>query len=559
MPIAITKNGSKAKIVADGYDVVYSELSAVTLIYNTSRNTIDVKVGDQDSYPPTPIEDVTIGGVVITDQDVFDTQVATVFPEATSGDGGSGTAADDSITNAKLANVATATIKGRNTAGTGDPQDLTVAQVRTLLNVANGATANDTDANLKARVNHTGTQLASTISDFTTAAQTAAPAETTTTEGALINGATEKTTPVDADVFGGADSAASFVLKKFTWANIKATLKTYFDTLYQAILVSGTSIKTINSTSLLGSGDIAIAGATVAAVSDLNTGTDNAKFASALSLETSKYLTQSGSKISATASGTDTYAATISPAITAYSSGQRFFITFTNANTGAATLNLNSLGAKSLVKNVSIPLAAGDITAGSVMLVCYDGTNFQTISTLQPFILSNTDFTGLGTNASNATINRSVFAVLNSPTFTGTPLAPTAAANTNTTQIATTAHVFAERANTATLTNKRITSRIGTTTSSAAPTINTDNVDFYHLTAQAADITSFTTNLTGTPNNDDVLHIAITGTAARAITWGASFEASTIALPTTTVTTNRLDVVFSWNAVTSKWRCGGTW
>jgi len=49
-----------------------------------------------------------------------------------------------------------------------------------------------------------------------------------------IHIATSKTTPVDADEFGGADSAASYSFKKFTWANIKATLKTYFDTLYAA-------------------------------------------------------------------------------------------------------------------------------------------------------------------------------------------------------------------------------------------------------------------------------------------------------------------------------------
>ena len=49
-----------------------------------------------------------------------------------------------------------------------------------------------------------------------------------------------------------------------------------------------------------------------------------------------------------------------------------------------------------------------------------------------------------------------------------------------------------------------------------------------------------------------------TGTAARAITWGTSFEASTIALPTTTVTTARLDVAFIYNTVSSKWRCVGT-
>ena len=48
-------------------------------------------------------------------------------------------------------------------------------------------------------------------------------------------------------------------------------------------------------------------------------------------------------------------------------------------------------------------------------------------------------------------------APLASPALTGTPTAPTAEVGTNTTQLATTAHVFAERAATATLTNKTIT------------------------------------------------------------------------------------------------------
>jgi hypothetical protein len=106
-----------------------------------------------------------------------------------------------------------------------------------------------------------------------------------------------------------------------------------------------------------------------------------------------------------------------------------------------------------------------------------------------------------------------------------------------------------------TLTNKRVTPRVSTTTSSATPTINTDNVDMYGLTAQTADITSFTTNLSGTPTNGQRLWIYVVGTGARAITWGASFEAGAVALPTTTVTTQRLDVGFIWNSVTSKWRC----
>lgn len=109
------------------------------------------------------------------------------------------TLGNDAVTNAKLANVPTATLKGRTTAGTGDPEDLTVAQVKTLLSYTptdiGAATASHTQSlstisdvtitptNLnslddgvnsilhfhdsdRSRANHTGTQLASTISDF---------------------------------------------------------------------------------------------------------------------------------------------------------------------------------------------------------------------------------------------------------------------------------------------------------------------------------------------------------------------------------------------------------
>lgn len=43
--------------------------------------------------------------------------------------------ADDGVTNARLANVATATIKGRIEAGDGNPEDLTAAQAKTLLSI----------------------------------------------------------------------------------------------------------------------------------------------------------------------------------------------------------------------------------------------------------------------------------------------------------------------------------------------------------------------------------------------------------------------------------------
>lgn len=112
---------------------------------------------------------------------------------------------------------------------------------------------------------------------------------------------------------------------------------------------------------------------------------------------------------------------------------------------------------------------------------------------------------------------------------------------------------------TQTLSNKRWTARVGSTTSSATPTINTDNYDIYKLTAQAADITSFTTNLSGTPNDGDVFEVQITGTAARAITWGTSFVSSMVTLPTTTTSTATLTVVFQYFTTSSygnnKWVC----
>jgi hypothetical protein len=52
---------------------------------------------------------------------------------------------------------------------------------------------------------------------------------------AIVHGATGKSTPADADELGLVDSAAANVLKKLSWANLKATLKTYFDMLYQAV------------------------------------------------------------------------------------------------------------------------------------------------------------------------------------------------------------------------------------------------------------------------------------------------------------------------------------
>ena len=78
--------------------------------------------------------------------------------------------------------------------------------------------------------------------------------------------------------------------------------------------------------------------------------------------------------------GTDSYAYNPSPAFSAYVAGMRLTFKADVANTGAATLNINSLGAKTIKKNYNQDLATGDIVAGQIVEVVYDGTNFQLVS-----------------------------------------------------------------------------------------------------------------------------------------------------------------------------------
>lgn len=66
-----------------------------------------------------------------------------------------------------------------------------------------------------------------------------------------------------------------------------------------------------------------------------------------------------------------------SPAIAAYAAGQSFEFIASASNTGATTIAVSGLAAKSIKKNVSEALAAGDITTGQMVKVTYDGTNFQ--------------------------------------------------------------------------------------------------------------------------------------------------------------------------------------
>lgn len=149
-------------------------------------------------------------------------------------------------------------------------------------------------------------------------------------------GATTKATPVDADLIPLVDSATGYTLKNLTWANLKATLKTYFDSVVTTLT---------NKTIALGSNTI---------------------------------------------SGT-----------------------LAQFNTAVTDADLASLTGVETLTNKTINLTSNTLVATSAQLAA-----------------ALTDETGTGA---------AVFA--SSPALAGVPTAPTAAAGTNTTQIATTAFV----------------------------------------------------------------------------------------------------------------------
>jgi hypothetical protein len=147
------------------------------------------------------------------------------------------------------------------------------------------------------------------------------------------------------------------------------------------------------------------------------------------------------------ATGTDTYAVTVGLGIASYVLGDKYSVQIPNANTGTTpTLNVSTIGAINIKDNAGNNLAIGDLKALGIYEFVYDGTNFRVINIGGGGGAGVDDAISNGETA-RAPSQNAVFdalalkSPLASPTFTGTPAAPTATAGTNTTQIATTEFV----------------------------------------------------------------------------------------------------------------------
>lgn len=109
-------------------------------------------------------------------------------------------------------------------------------------------------------------------------------------------------------------------------------------------------------------------------------------------------------RVLASVAGTNTITGSMTPDLTSYSTGMMVIFTPANNCTGATTINIDSLGAKSIVKGDGTALESGDLQASTVHFLIYDGTNFVLINPMS-FNLVNGTLSGTFSVTGALTLN----------------------------------------------------------------------------------------------------------------------------------------------------------
>lgn len=131
-----------------------------------------------------------------------------------------------------------------------------------------------------------------------------------------------------------------------------------------------------------------------------------------MALRAIQHLIQRGQTLYGVDSGSaNALVVSLTPALAEYKAGTKLRIKAANNNTNIATLNVNALGAKSVVRRDGTALLSGDIIAGAVQDYVYDGTKFQMPgASAKPIPSANLDLyvnTTLGNDANDGGANLS--------------------------------------------------------------------------------------------------------------------------------------------------------
>jgi hypothetical protein len=109
-----------------------------------------------------------------------------------------------------------------------------------------------------------------------------------------------------------------------------------------------------------------------------------------------------------TVAGTNALTGLATPTLGGYAAGAQYSFIAQNTNTAAVTIDIDTLGVKSITKFGTTALAAGDIQAGALTLIEYDGTRFQLLNVTNNNFKYISEPTTISATASTGTINYDV-------------------------------------------------------------------------------------------------------------------------------------------------------
>lgn len=109
-----------------------------------------------------------------------------------------------------------------------------------------------------------------------------------------------------------------------------------------------------------------------------------------------------------TVAGTNALTGLATPTLGGYAAGAQYSFIAQNTNTAAVTIDIDTLGVKSITKFGTTALAAGDIQAGALTLIEYDGTRFQLLNVTNNNFKYISEPTTISATAATGTINYDV-------------------------------------------------------------------------------------------------------------------------------------------------------